>query len=260
MSEESPLIPLPPSGCPTGLQLDRLVLEELQPSEAEHVRSHAQRCERCRPRLELRSGGFAALPSLDQAAVLRNIEQQLDTPKEAKPWWSRLSPGPGRRALWVPLAAAAALLIAVLSNLRPTPNVEDAVRMKGKAGLRVYRAAAEGAIEVLSGEVLHPQDRLRFRVRAAHPNLMILGVESSNARSVYYPLGQKSSQRARLAEDGALAGAVKLDDYLGEEWIHLVACPEPFSLQALPPSASPEHLEPPAGCDATKFLIRKKPR
>ena len=240
-------------GCPSELLLDQLALGELD--DAEGLRAHVQGCADCQARVALREGGFSALPPLDEAVVLSRIEAQLRAPEQApKTLLDRL--GFVRRpAFWIPVAAGLAL---VALRWMPQPS-EEVVRMKGRIGLRVYKASAQGAEEVLSGAPLRPQDRLRFKVLTDAPQIMIVGVEAQGERSVYYPIGKRRSAPPRTDVEGALQGAVALDDYIGEERLYLVACQEEFSLEALG-RTEPAGLQPPEGCKIADFLIRKRPR
>ena len=108
--------------------------------------------------------------------------------------------------------------------------------------------------EQLSGAEVRAGDRLRFKVGAKDKQIMIVGAEAK-ATYVYYPPGESRSGRPELRRDGALVGAVELDDYDGREWIHLIECEVPFKRRDLRIRAA--KVRAPDGCRTATFVTTR---
>ena len=256
----------PPNEHPSDLRLDALHLGELSPAQEASVRDHLSGCELCARRMTLRSA--AAFSALDPERMVTRLVHSV--PARRRSW---LSP-PWMRRLLVPATAcaAAAVVLLVLASERSRPGDHgtagvESVRPKGgEVALRVFREQNGSGVERRSGDTFHGGDRVRFRVDAPRldlsPYIVILGVEESGKRSVYYPAaptdGPVLAARPEVRADGALAGAVELDDYVGDEWLYAVACAHRFAaadVVVVVPGAAPRV---PDACRWRWFHLVKK--
>ncbi len=237
----------PTPSCPSELLLDRWHLGELEPSRAATVEAHFDDCADCRVRRDGRDAGFAALP-VDADRLFAKIEA-AGPRRPVRDFIDRL------RDWRIPaLVAASAAAVFVLA-----PG-EKGIRTKGSdVGLRVFREHAGQVEEKVSGAAFAARDRLRFDVKAPEGSqIMILGVEESGEVYTYYPAGLDHSDRVRRTSDGALSGAIELDDYDGREWLHLVRCDDAFARADLVTAPGPKGVEAPAGCDVRAFEIQRQ--
>jgi hypothetical protein len=219
------------AGCPSDLQLDRLVAGE--PATA--AEAHLAGCTVCARRMEQRRLGFAAFPAARPQAIWAAIQRR---------------PAPRRWITWrwpaalTTLAAAAVLLLV----LRP----RDEVRAKGGLGLHVHRLRDGVSQEAASGERFAAGDRLRFVVDLPERGyLSIVGVEATGRSYQAWP---RAGEAPRLFPAGAgqlLGGAVALDGSTGRELLTLVHC-RSSAAACTPPRCPP-------GCTATSFALDKAP-
>ena len=235
--------------------LDRLHWGELAPEQAAQLHEHVSGCDDCRRRMQLRRKGFAAFDELDPDALRARIEASVraETARSRRRWYGRLAP--------VGLAAAlvALVLLVVLPRTAPRHGTGTGeIRAKGGFGMRIFRERRGRVESVLSGETFHPGDRLRFMVdlpRAGH--LMIVGMEHSGRLYPCYPAdGSSTSRRVEAGSGQVLAGAVRLDESVGEEWIFAVLCEGPFSIEKLR-AAGDGGIEVPEGCVTRSFKMNK---
>ena len=245
------------ANCPSELQLDQLHSGELDEPQRRPLASHVEGCPMCEERMALRRAGFAAF-GLHETSLLApiraRVKRQVSVLDHLRRWlWSPSVP--------IGLAAAAAALVFVIMP-RNEGNEADAVRTKGQLGLRVYREREGRVQEMTSTDRFFENDRIRFRISGSGPrpdgHIMIIGVEASKKSFVYYPAGGATrSAKPTADEAGVLSGAIRLDDYTGDEWLHLVRCSRAFErddLGALPASAEAKV---PEGCDHAAFRMRK---
>ncbi len=274
----------PTPACPSDLTLDRGHLGELSADRAAALEAHFDVCADCRARRDQREAGFEALP-VDAAALFARIqaagpkrpvrdfvggvladattprpEGSSDAPTLSAPrlaaWARALDALRDFATSWrapVLVGAAAAIAFALV------PAESDTLRTKGDGlGLRVFRERAGQVEEQLSGAEFAARDRLRFEVSApAGAQIMIVGVEESGDVFTYYPTDADRSARIQRADDGALAGAIELDDYAGREWLHLVSCPDAFAKGDLTLSPGPRGVAAPTGCDVRAFELAR---
>ena len=237
--------------CPSELQLDELHSGELDEPQRRPIATHIEGCQMCEERMALRREGLAAF-GLHETSLLApiraRVKRQVSVLDRVRGWlWSPSIP--------LGLAAAAAALLFVV-----VPGNE--VRTKGQLGLRVYRERGGNVQEVTSADRFFENDRIRFKISGPGPSrdghIMIIGVEDSKKSFVYYPAGGATrSAKPTADEAGVLSGAIRLDDYTGDEWLHLVRCSRAFErddLGALPASAEAKV---PEGCDHAAFRMRK---
>jgi len=273
-------------GCPSELDLDRMSLGELSRRERTAVERHLKGCPDCRERLSLRREGMAAFPELDKEAMVLSIQKRLLEEKgvhgESETSHERDSRTRRAPRSWTPvfgsssigrlfrsrpggiLGTAAALslvLIAVHFGWRITGSgKEEGLRLKGKAGLRVYRESGGRVEEMASGGRVHAGDRLRFRVDLpVDGHLMVVGQENSGDTYPCFPAeGMPESRRFSAGFQGELPGAVRLDGSSGEERLILLLCKEPFALADVHEILGREPGEVASGCISTTFRMIKE--
>jgi hypothetical protein len=223
-------------GCPSDLQLDRLVAGEPAPAAAQHLGG----CALCTERVEERRQGFAAFAEVHPAALRARIEQLAP---QRRRW-------PGR--LRLPLALAAAAAAAVIVAARPGGPATDQVRAKGGLGLHVHRMRGDGSEEMASGDRFAAGERLRFAVDVPERGYVtISGVEASGRPYQAWPVGGGAPALLPAGERQLLPGAVALDARRGRETLYLIHCLSPErSCSGAPPRC-------PAGCAVTGFVIDK---
>lgn len=236
------------ANVPSDLELDRLHLGELDAAEEADVRQRLAADPHGEERMHLRTAGFAAFSNLDPDKMVASIHRRVVA--EAAEAESTRRPGLAERFSawlrtgWGPALVGAAAAVAVVvatgvGDSGPDPG-HDTVLTKGSVKLNVYRAkqdAPEGA-PVISGDVFAAGDSLSFAVDApAAGHVMIVGVEPSGATYAAYPLGATDAA-ATAAGPQTIPGAVALpDSFGGDEWLHLVWCPEPFQLAQVAPKS-----------------------
>ncbi|MFT5686996.1 MAG: anti-sigma factor RsiW, partial [Myxococcota bacterium] len=157
----------------TDLTLERLVDGELTGGEAS---AHLAACEACTARhAAILADSAAALPPLRLSTPASVAAPDNVIPfSRQRSWWS------GAGGL---LAAAAAVLLLVnISPTEPLPerNPEENFTIRGddlpKLDLEVYRSASGGITRISSDDVVHPGDRLGFRIGSeTDGHLLILG-------------------------------------------------------------------------------------
>ena len=244
---------LPSEACPSELELDRYHYGELRTSREEELTRHIEECSVCAARLRARERGFAAFEKLDPERLFAKVEAQLD--RENVTVLARIKRALSAPSLLVPLAACAAFLF-----LSRAP--EEAIRSKGPLELSVFRERGGAIEELASGDAaFRAGDRVRFKIRLPERDdrsqILIVGVEESGRLFTYYPSdGSDRSTAPEVRPDGALAGAIQLDEYQGDEWLHLVHCPRRFSIDELD-RKTPNAIGVPNECERTSFLMKR---
>jgi hypothetical protein len=213
------MIPAPhrPAACYSDLTLDRLLVGELDgDQQGEAVRAHLSVCATCRARLS-------------------ELEWAQGHPPEERSAVVQSSRGSARRvrARLVGLGMLAATAAAVLLLVRrPAPpsvdqSVEDGVQVKGAAlGLDVIvRRKADGRTgRVAPGEVLHPGDALRFRVRTPRSGFVVVLSREANGTWSQFAPGAGDALPVTGPGDSTFDGSVELDESLGPEQLVTVLC------------------------------------
>lgn len=256
-----------PADHPSEHRLDAYYLGELAEQDAATVAQHVRVCDHCRARMKLRRRGFAAFAEVDAEALLSRVianskQRESDTCVHRRGWLGM------RRwrypALATGMAAAAALVFAVWSSSGPQERREsDTTRSKGRLTLRVFHKQGVTAVERQSGDVFRAGDRIRFQVHLPagmeRAPILVVGVEDSGKRSVYFPVdGSPIATPPVLSADGALAGAVELDDYTGIERLYVVACNRAFDLTMLHFAGPGNAVRVPDGCQWHDFALVKQ--
>ncbi len=208
------------------LAIDRYLVEDAGQLHLA-VDEHIADCDTCRERIE---------------AVRRH-----DAGISIASRWPASMDGPGAtviqlapRRAWKPsrrVATAAGLFAAAAALLlfsRVGFEAGDDFRTKGGVfDLEVWVHDGSGARQATSGEVVHPGDRIGFRVDVREPgHVLILGVDGRGRAYVGYPQGGQGRSQHVAATQGPtqLNEALRFDEILGRERIVGLHCPTETAL------------------------------
>lgn len=132
---------------------------------------------------------------------------------------------------WVPLVAAAA---GALVFFFAPPMEEPDSSVKGAVTVSAFRQRADGTVETLvSGQVVHPGDAVRFQITAPAPGFVaVLSRDGARKASAYHPFG---GDKAEAWEPKAplLKSAIALDEVKGRERVWAIYGAQPFELGPL---------------------------
>jgi hypothetical protein len=225
--------------CPSEAILDAFELKEsISPAQTTHI----DHCPVCAARLEERKSAFAAL---DREEIVRTLHIKTAGREERRPLFGRAIAA---------LSFAAALAVGAILFLRPPAEV----RTKGSVGLEVF-VERDGLVQrAVGGGEFKPGDRLRFEVDLPDPaHILILGVEADGSLYNTYPATASVATALKMNQgaDQILPGAVELDEKLGREILHLVACERSFNSAEVKNRGSDLVL--PEGCIAAPFVLKK---
>ncbi|MFO0746751.1 MAG: hypothetical protein U1F43_13930 [Myxococcota bacterium] len=142
-------------------------------------------------------------------------------------------------------------------------GADDGDRLHVKSGpfdFEVFVHDGNDSRAVLSGDVVHPGERMGFRVRARELGyLLVTGRDDSGNQYMCYPGGDVTGAAAvpfpETPEPQVLPLAMRFDDILGSEHITATFCPGPFSASDLGGMDMRA-----AGCVTTGFTLLKRPR
>ena len=107
--------------------------------------------------------------------------------------------------------------------------------------------------------MVHPGDRLRFRVTARRGgHVLVAGIDSRGEAYVCAPSDGRS-QALTAGETTTLADAVELDDVLGSERIVAIVCPEPFRFDEIATRLHADDLgDAGDGCQRDSLVLLKR--
>lgn len=225
------------------LALDRLRFDPtVAPDEKAEADAHLATCAACRD-------AMAMLASEDASfAVAPRVRVSALRPRISTGWI-----GAGVSAL----ALAAVVLLAV--RVRPRDD-GDVMRLRGSPiDFEVFVHDGSDSRAVLSGDTVHPGERVGFRVRARDPGyLLVLGHDDTGNRYLCYPEGVIGDAIAvafqESPEPRVLPTAMRFDDILGSEHITAIFCPAPFTAYDVGPDMQP------AGCISHEVSLVKQQR
>lgn len=250
MTEASPSPALDRAGHLSELALDRYRFDPPGPERAD-VDQHLAGCAECRAAL-------LDLATEDAAAA-------IPAPRAPTSNVVRLRPRRGLAVVAgaVGLLAAAAVAFVVTRPQTPRPEDSDEDRLTVKSGpfdFEVFVHDGATSRAVLSGDIVHPGERMGFRVRARELGyLLVTGRDDSGNKYICYPGGDPSAAMAvpfpETPEPQVLPLAMRFDDILGSEHITATFCPGPFSSAEL--GGVDMRAE---GCVTTEVTLVKRPR
>jgi Domain of unknown function (DUF4384) len=205
-------------GCYSDLMIDRVLAGELDGTpEGAAFFGHVASCSICRERKAALGEAQRHPPSLARLAFAARARRT----RRARPW------------VGVAFAAAALLMLVVVR--RPAPNDErlphaDDTQVKG-GGLAadlVVRRHGSGRVEAVGpGDVLHPGDAIRVRVRSPRAGyLVVMGLDGRGAVTPYVPAAEGASLPVKPGETTP-EGSVVLDDSVGHEQLIAAVCDSP---------------------------------
>jgi hypothetical protein len=256
------------------LRLDQLLAGELHPPADAAMRAHLASCMACtrrhgtlladaeQVRIDPR---FAALGSAVRASLFDVV---ADPPARARRPWATAA------------LAACAVMIAVIAIRHRTESGGDTggLRIKGDLAMDVFvrRAGLAAPVEtLLAGDLVHPGDQIRIRVRAAARGPFgVFAVDAPPPPAPASAVAASLPAGARLAavDPGApllLDGAIQLDASLGREQLLGVLCPSSRDKDAVAgeiraalaaAGGEPDHLDwrrAVSGCAVSSFWMRK---
>ena len=234
----------------TDLSIDQYLLEPLDGKDTAAIEDHLVDCPPCDERVaEVKAQDTMSAPL--PAAVI-----SLADARDRRIRWA---------AVGTLLAAAAALVLMVKPSGQTPPPVDgpglDGLRTKGSTfEMEVVR---KGARPLAAGAVIHPGDRVGFRVMNRTPGyILIINLDASGAIFPAYPPGSTEAAHHKATEElRPLEAAISFDDALGTEQVIGLFCPHPFGRDDLVVEAGLVLPPPAAGeCEQERVTLEKKPR
>jgi len=210
------------------------------------IDAHLATCERCRAAL-------SALLAEDQAAV-------VPAPRRAPP----KSPWTGWAARGAALGLLAMAAIVFLVTRPPAgdrPDDGDTLRLKsGAFDFEVFVHDGQRSRAVVDGDVVHPGERMGFRVRVREQGyLLVIGHDDQGHTYMCYPPGEVGASAAlpfpATLEPQVLPVAMRFDDILGSEHIVALLCPAPVGAADIAMDARMRD-----GCVIHELSLNKQPR
>ena len=183
------------------------------------VRPHLECCGACRSRLaRMEQEG----DEFRRFVHPRTVDRVLARREPPRPAWGRL--------LVAVLPAGGLALATAMLLLTPRPPL-DYLGAKGSAlSLRVWAGSAEGAREVVDGERIPADARLRFQVTSGRPcRLWLLSVDGRGEVSRLFPA--RGDAPAGVTGGTTLPGGVALDGLAGPERLYAVCSEDPIPLE-----------------------------
>jgi len=258
--------------------LERYVLGELPAEEAGEVGRAAAAEPRVRAALEgLEASNRDILARYPAAAFKAGLLARLEEERKTAAAGSR-------RKLWVALASATALVLAVvlvvprikeLSEARTFGAGDDQTLVKGEPGLDlaktqllVYRKSGDKAETLDDGNAAEAGALLQLAyVAAAEPYGVILSIDGRGGVTRHFPAEEGGSTVLALHKKSLLPNAIELDDAPGFERFFLVTSERPIDVGAVlakaavlakdPAAARRSELDLPAGLSQRSVLILK---
>ncbi|MEZ4468639.1 MAG: hypothetical protein R3F43_30415 [bacterium] len=213
-------------GHATDLALERLHAGELSATD---FGDHLDTCALCRDRLQALAG--------------------FEVPAARAPR-ARLAP-------WIAVGLAAAAAVVLLVRTGPAPVVDEDPGFRAKGGFDLEVFVHDGVRQrpAADGEVVHPGDRLGFRLHVPEARqVLIAGVDAAGEVYLCHPQRGAGASAAFGPTTGPtdVGEAVRLDDRLGTEQIIGLACEAPIRLQDVT-----AHQAPP-GCARRVIHLEKR--
>lgn len=199
---------------PSEQMLDALYLKALDADARAATMEHVKACDRCRERA--REAEASRRHFIDHV-----LPRQL--PKVVRP----------RRRVWwlVPPALAVAIAASILL-IRPRSPAHDELGIKGGATLQIYANRGDSVMPVQDGTSLQPGDRIRFVIKAAaSQHLVIASIDAAGHATIYYPYAGRASVQLPDAPVHEVPGSVFLDHTLGPERVFALLGRAPISTE-----------------------------
>lgn len=208
------------TGCPASESLEAYLAGD----SVDGVRGHLEQCTACQTALErLQKEQARFLAEFPPERFMARVERHRRTLRP--PVWQ----GVGAAVL----AIAAAL--AVIFVLPRTGASRPEVALKGPTFVVLRKSASMTEPEPAGRErPLRPGDAVRFAYQAPRDGFVaVLNRDGTGAVAAFVPFHGTEAIAWKAGDQGALPGAVALDDTRGAEWMILVFSDHPFSLAPL---------------------------
>jgi len=205
----------------TDLQLERHLCGDLSSEELAEFDSTASAEDKARLSV-LREEGAAFLEEVGVHKQAVAIRQKVQTKPRG---FMMLAP-------FLVFASAAAGLFLYLSRPGSTSEAPEFQTKGSDLRFRVHLATAAGSRALMPGDTVPQNAQLRFEVVHDKPGFVaIVGVDSANVASVYYPITGTSLSAPYNPAQSELPGAIELDDTPGTERFYAVFSVTPFDAQ-----------------------------
>jgi hypothetical protein len=138
---------------------------------------------------------------------------------------------PRRRAIWwlMPPLLVAAIAAVLLIPRAPEPSE---LGIKGAATFQTYASRGERVMSVHDGVSLQPGDRIRFVVKAAaSQHLVIASIDAAGNATIYFPYNGRASVKLPDVPVHEVPGSVILDGTLGPERVFALVARTPISVE-----------------------------
>jgi hypothetical protein len=237
------LDPLPPPP-----HMPRLALEEAAvTSPPDEVAAHLVDCASCRTYVEtLRANAARFLSAHPPERFLSQIARRRKSP--ARNWL----PAAGL------LATTAAGALAVMTLLPKLSTERPAIQLKGSLVSTFVQRQGE-AIPLRTGDALHPNDAVRFVVKAEQAGFAaVLERDPSGRVTVIAPFGAARPQPVSPGST-ALADSAILDSTVGKDHFVAIFSTEPFALAPLVDALSTAQELPCRSCRVETLEFDKSP-
>jgi hypothetical protein len=236
--------------CISDLVFDEWLSGEIDPTQKPGLEAHLLSCARCSQRRDLllaqRNAFFERLPSWDALAARHGSHDARH-----RNWrWQR-------SGLWA-MAALAACVALFFAVPRAVPSV--GVRSKGGPRIGFYIKRGEQVVRGMSGEKVHPGERLRFTYSSDRATHLGLIYHDAHGATTTYPLGKRAAA-VQPGQDVALDFGVELDAELGVERVLALFCDDAITLEPVRAALQATgHLPELAGCRVDIVVLDKQRR
>jgi hypothetical protein len=236
-----------PEACVSDLTFDRAAAGELSASAQRELEQHIIDCVSCSVRYDVSSRQRDEF--LRQAGDWDAFTQRRVARK-------RRLKLPARYVTFC--ATAAVMLIAFTMRWRDAAEQPHYGQLKGSDSIGFYVRRDAHVTRGASGDEVFPADQLRFTYSSGRPQQFALFYADANAASVYYPLGERTTQIAP-GRDVPLDFGIALDAQLGAERAFGLFCEQPQRLEPLRAQLQKTGtLQPPAGCHVDILVLQKR--
>jgi Putative zinc-finger/Domain of unknown function (DUF4384) len=227
--------------CLSAFRLDRWMMGELPPPDAQAVKEHLAGCATCTETV----AGMRAVRDEVRILPLPSIPGMAPSPR---PRTTRLVLG------GLAVALAASLVVA----LQPEAPLE---RPKGSGvALGMYVQHGDEVRRAGPGEFVSPGDAVRFSITTPVPSYVaVLSLDPSGRASVYFPEGGRTV-RVPAGPEVPLPLGTRLDQTVGEERLLALFCTAPVELEPVRRTLEQagEAAPLPPGCQGVQWSFVKR--
>tara|TARA_R110002096_G_scaffold239101_3_gene430809 strand:+ start:25901 stop:26710 length:810 start_codon:yes stop_codon:yes gene_type:complete len=217
--------------CISDLQLDQIAVGELEGTdEGRLAEKHLEGCSSCSKRLLSFREEMQSFPDdIFLQGMVAKTHRAVNAQQGHTRRW---------QAAAGILVAAAAVLLWIGSSAPKTARTSSEARpgserSKGSLAIEVIVRHADGQVEaIVPGQVLHPEESIRFRISNQEPGyLTIIGVDSAQQVSHYSPEGKPIRMKAGRKQ--VIDGSIILDASEGAERVFALLCQSSPELSVL---------------------------